>query len=140
MSYGQYAPVVFCFTFIIVLYVYYICYLTWQKRDASVKKVDVIVKEIKGVMSPKEYKIVTFEIEFDGQSYISTRQSLWMRDAMPVNKYVGSKVILCSNINPKESCPYRPVREFFTTSMLAFIPISFCVLYWMVVLDMPHMN
>ncbi len=131
------SPIVFCLVLAVGMYGYYVWYLTWQKYNASVIKVDVIVKEIKGVMSPKEYKIVTFEFELGGQSYISNRQSLWMRDAMPVNKYVGSKVVMCSNNNPKESCPYRPIREFFATTMLAFIPLSFSILYWMVVLDMP---
>ena len=119
------------------MYTHYFRYLAWPKVKAKVKNISVVIKEVEGVIAPREVRVVTFSFTFKQTTCSTDRQSLWMRNAMPVSSQVGADVILCMHRELSESSPYRPIREFMATSMFAFIPFSFSILYWMFILDMP---
>jgi len=112
---------------------FYIWYLTWPVVQGKVAMVNEGVTSVSQIRSPRPYRLLVFKFEHAKGSYTSMRQGLIVTSALPPRKMKGDTLpisVCCANIS--WSCPYRPIKEFFSVlGLLAIIVSPLAILYFL---------
>jgi hypothetical protein len=101
---------------------FYVWYLTWPVVVGRVHEVHEGVSDISKIRSPRKYRLLTYEFEYDGTRSFTRRQGLIVTSALSPNKKKSDPVrISVCTTNRFWSCPYRPFYELF--SVISFMII-----------------
>ncbi|MFT5592096.1 MAG: hypothetical protein ACI8SR_000453 [Oceanicoccus sp.] len=123
---------VFHFIFAIYILYEYMSYLRWPKvKGIITSTLDVTID--KGLVSPKKnHRLLCYEFLFLEKVYKGSQQSRWLPLHFRPRFRIGQNVIISVNrSDPRKSCFYRPIVEFFVTlTIIAIAFISGFIIWW----------
>lgn len=109
----------------LVLFGYYLWYLTWPKARGVVDRVETGVSNVSQIRSPRKYRMLYYQYERNSVNFKGNRQGLFVATTWGPRKLVGSPLTIsvCDRF-PNLSCPYRPFYELLIVVLQIFLLLS----------------
>ena len=119
------------FVFVLYLLYEYFSYLKWP-RVVGVVKSPIDIKMGESLVRPKkEYRVFCYEFDFMGKRYKGSHQSRWLPFHFKPRYRIGENAVISVNKDdPRKSCFYRPILEFFITIVICLIVLFSAFLIW----------